>query len=550
MKKHTILFLAADPAGTSVHALAEEARAIHTELARSGYRDCFELETRWAAQPLDLLRELRKLKPSVVHFCGRGWMTSAVLGTTQGGRGDVVGDHNEPCEDDEGLRSGLFFQGPTGQAQVVTTEALRDTFGAAGSSVQVVVLNACYSEAQADALCAHVDCVVGVRGTISAAGARSFAIGFYGGLGEHESVSTAFRQGCAAIGLEGKREYDRPQLKTRCGIDATRFVLGASVQQNTVSSSNQPDIASRSAAPAWGNQAGNDQTISGGDSRATMIAPLRKVAGLFVVVAALACAAISLFALRPPASSGNNSRQPTPGQITRTPQIDRTPLILESRLRVRRGRDAAELTLDDVRSGDIVVDGDRLQMRVRASRDAHLYIAFCSQHASDPRFPGLAVFPLVGDIPIVANTTTSAPAENADIVLDDRPGQETIYLIASLLELSLADSTLADAIVAARKGREQADCSALFQGTRDRDKLASKHAADLHSGNPAEHTSAKRSAIKIDRGANIVYSTSSWSAVESDSNGVIVLHYELTHVSAPAETNSRTTSAATPPIGR
>jgi hypothetical protein len=27
--------------------------------------------TRWAAEPLDLLRELRKLKPTVVHFSGR-----------------------------------------------------------------------------------------------------------------------------------------------------------------------------------------------------------------------------------------------------------------------------------------------------------------------------------------------------------------------------------------------------------------------------------------------------------------------------------------------
>jgi hypothetical protein len=51
MKKHTILFLAVNPTGTDPLALGEEARAIHVELERSGYRDCFELETRWAAQP-------------------------------------------------------------------------------------------------------------------------------------------------------------------------------------------------------------------------------------------------------------------------------------------------------------------------------------------------------------------------------------------------------------------------------------------------------------------------------------------------------------------
>ena len=72
MRKHTILFLAADPGGTDRSALEREARAIQLELERSGYRDHFEFESRWAVEPLDLLRELRKLKPTVVHVCGHG----------------------------------------------------------------------------------------------------------------------------------------------------------------------------------------------------------------------------------------------------------------------------------------------------------------------------------------------------------------------------------------------------------------------------------------------------------------------------------------------
>src|SRR5262245_40151307 len=71
-KKHVILFLAANPRGTNVLALDREARAIHHELKRSGYRDRLEFVTRWAAEPLDLLRELRDLKPTVVHFSGHG----------------------------------------------------------------------------------------------------------------------------------------------------------------------------------------------------------------------------------------------------------------------------------------------------------------------------------------------------------------------------------------------------------------------------------------------------------------------------------------------
>jgi hypothetical protein len=59
LSKHTILFLAANPVGTSELALGREARAIQAELERTGFRSSFEFVTRWAAEPLDLLRELR-----------------------------------------------------------------------------------------------------------------------------------------------------------------------------------------------------------------------------------------------------------------------------------------------------------------------------------------------------------------------------------------------------------------------------------------------------------------------------------------------------------
>src|SRR6185436_16004380 len=40
--RHTILFLAANPVGTSPLALDQQARAIQVELERSGYRDRFD----------------------------------------------------------------------------------------------------------------------------------------------------------------------------------------------------------------------------------------------------------------------------------------------------------------------------------------------------------------------------------------------------------------------------------------------------------------------------------------------------------------------------
>jgi hypothetical protein len=74
---------------------------------------------------------------------------------------------------------GLYFQGPDGRAQLVSVRTLQETFAAAGASVQLVVLSACYSVTQADALRAHVDCVVGMRSGLDDDTARAFAIGFY-----------------------------------------------------------------------------------------------------------------------------------------------------------------------------------------------------------------------------------------------------------------------------------------------------------------------------------------------------------------------------------
>jgi hypothetical protein len=159
MKKHTILFLAANPLGTSEAALADEARAIQAELDLAGHRDRFEFVTRWGIQPLDLLRELRKLKPTVVHFTGQ--RSRSAVDTSPAG--DMQHDDRV-----DGLaidrahprQHGMLFRGPDNRPFFVPTTALEGAFNAAGKSVQVVVLNACYSDPQAEALTAQVDCVV------------------------------------------------------------------------------------------------------------------------------------------------------------------------------------------------------------------------------------------------------------------------------------------------------------------------------------------------------------------------------------------------------
>jgi hypothetical protein len=83
-------------------------------------------------------------------------------------------DDGNPAEP---AQHSLYFQGPDGRPQLVSAEALAQVFGAAGSSVRVVVFNACYSAAQAEALLAHVDCVVGMSHSIRDDAAKNFAVG-------------------------------------------------------------------------------------------------------------------------------------------------------------------------------------------------------------------------------------------------------------------------------------------------------------------------------------------------------------------------------------
>jgi len=119
------------------------------------------------------------------------------------------------------------FHDAAGDAQVVSPDAIAQTFDAAGASVKLVALNACFTEPIAEALLAHVDCVVGMSGSIHDDAARSFAIGFYGGLGEHESIAAAFEHGRAAIRLDGLPDAERPRLKVRNGFNAAQLILAA-----------------------------------------------------------------------------------------------------------------------------------------------------------------------------------------------------------------------------------------------------------------------------------------------------------------------------------
>ena len=75
-----------------------------------------------------------------------------------------------------------------------------------------MVLNACYSESQAQAIAKHIDCVIGMSNAIGDEAAISFAAAFYQALGYGRSVQAAFDLGCVQIDLENLDEQDTPKL--------------------------------------------------------------------------------------------------------------------------------------------------------------------------------------------------------------------------------------------------------------------------------------------------------------------------------------------------
>jgi hypothetical protein len=201
------------------------------------------------------------------------------------------------------------------------------------------------------------------------------------------------------------------------------------------------------------------------------------------------------------------------------------PFVLETRLIARRMQHGQPITLDEIHNGDIVLDGDRLQVSVRTSKDGYLYLAFCSQQARDPRYRGLIVFPDEGSgIPMVANQSTLAPA-NAAIVIDKQPGPEPLYLILSRDELSRAG--LADVLAAARQGRETTDCGP-FQAAVAGSRKGNGRPRQASAAPPPPNPGPGKPVVVIQRGAYVVFG-SAQSGDKADPDRIVVLRYDLEH---------------------
>ena len=185
--KRKLLILAANPRDSTRLRLDEEVRDISEGLKRSRHRDDFEIIQRWAVRPRDFQRAMLEEAPQLVHFSGHG-------------------DEN----------AGLYFENEAGKTQRVSGEALASLFKlfAQRSHIECVVLNGCYSQAQATEITAYVPYVVGMQQTVGDQAAIEFAVGFYDALGNGESVDFAFESGKVAMALHSTGYTEMPRLLT------------------------------------------------------------------------------------------------------------------------------------------------------------------------------------------------------------------------------------------------------------------------------------------------------------------------------------------------
>ncbi|HEX9938230.1 MAG TPA: CHAT domain-containing protein [Longimicrobium sp.] len=202
MEKVKVLFFSADPNSAPPYGrdqrllLDAEVREIRQKVRTARYRDDLEIDTHWATRTDDLLLALNEANPQVVHFSGHGGSGGLVL---------VGADAAHPHPVDAAQLARLFkvFRG----------------------DIRLVVLNACLSVPQAEAVAAVVGCAIGTRTQISDPAAIIFSASFYRAIAFGRSVQVAFEQARSALDLEHLYEQDYLQLVAGPGVDPAKLYL-------------------------------------------------------------------------------------------------------------------------------------------------------------------------------------------------------------------------------------------------------------------------------------------------------------------------------------
>lgn len=169
-------------------------------IERSKDKTQFDVAIGEAVRPKDLQKLFLEHQPRIVHFCGHG------TGMT-----------------------GLVLEDDAGREQLVSTHALSNLFKAFANKIECVLLNACYTEVQANAIVEHINYVIGMSQEIQDNAAIYFTRGFYQALGNGQPIEQCYRLGCNEIELEIYKAED-----TRSGVSKAERKLSPVDAGNSV----------------------------------------------------------------------------------------------------------------------------------------------------------------------------------------------------------------------------------------------------------------------------------------------------------------------------
>jgi len=194
-----VLLLSANPTNTDRLRVEAESREIEICLQKSTQRDYFALVDKGAIRIDDLQLVLLQEVPRIVHFSGHG----------------------------AGL-DGLVLENDEGKWELVPNAALSALFRILQNGIDCVVLNACYSQIQAEAIVQYVPYVLGMTQQIGDEAAIVFAKGFYEAVFEGETIVKAFELGKNRLELKGILQAHIPVLLQKSRQSVSLFTPDSS----------------------------------------------------------------------------------------------------------------------------------------------------------------------------------------------------------------------------------------------------------------------------------------------------------------------------------
>lgn len=177
LDRQVILFLSASPAARKISCGEEHTHIVEQICYQEGMKEKVEIIPMLNITSDEMSDVIRKWAPNIVHFCG----------------------HGEESDPDTPRAGGLLFisDDHTG-TKVMDALMLGKIFASIkerNPGLEVVVLNACYSEPQAAAVSKSGIYAIGTSEKIGSPAARKFAVGFYREYFREKNITAGIRYG-------------------------------------------------------------------------------------------------------------------------------------------------------------------------------------------------------------------------------------------------------------------------------------------------------------------------------------------------------------------